>query len=343
MKTTLKSAFAALRRGRQNLLAAALVGVVVFTSSNARAQDPLPSWNDGATKKAIVDFVAKVTKPGSPDFVPPAERVATFDNDGTLWAEQPMYFQALFTFDRVKALAPQHPDWKTNEPYASVLKGDMKGALAGGLDGLVKMVMATHAGMTSEEFTKIASDWLATAKHPKSGKLYTEMVYQPMIELMAYLRANGFKTYIISAGGVEFMRPWAERVYGIPQEQVFGSVIKTKYEVRNGKPVLVRLPELHFVDNQGGKPVGINEYIGRRPLLAVGNSDDDFEMLEWTTAGSGARLALYVHHTDADREWAYDRDSHIGKLAKGLDESAKRGWTVISMKDDWKKIFAFEK
>jgi hypothetical protein len=324
-------------KARTLLLFSALV--LAVSSIAARAPEPLPSWNDTAPKEAIIAFVEKVTKEGSADFVPAPERIATFDNDGTLWAEQPMYFQALFTFDRVRVLAPRHPEWKTREPFASVLKGDMKGALAGGLNGLIEMAMATHAGMTTDEFNQVVRDWLATAKHPTTGRLYTEMVYQPMIELMAYLRANGFKTYIISAGGVEFMRAWASPVYGIPLEQIFGSVIKTQYEVRDGKPALVRLPELHFVDNQGGKPVGINEYIGRRPLLAVGNSDDDFEMLEWTTAVKGLRMALYVHHTDAEREWAYDRDSHIGRLAKGLDEAAKRGWTVIDMKADWKVVF----
>jgi len=325
-----------------SLLAAALVCALAFTTAISRA-DPLPSWNEGPAKKSIVEFVTKVTKPGSPDFVPAPERIATFDNDGTLWAEQPMYFQLIFTLDRVKALAPQHPEWKTKEPFASVLKGDLKDALAGGDKELIEMAMATHAGMTAEEFNKMAGDWLATARHPKTGRLYTDMVYPPMIELMAYLRANGFKTYIISAGGVEFMRVWATQVYGIPVEQVFGSVIKTKYEVRDGKPVLVRLPELHFVDNQGGKPVGIHEYIGRRPLLAVGNSDDDFEMLEWTTAGSGVRMGIYIHHTDAEREWAYDRESHIGKLNKGLDEAPSKGWTVVNMKNDWNTIFPAEK
>ncbi len=306
------------------------------------AQDPLPSWNDTAPKQAIVALVEKVTKQGAPDFVQPAERIAVFDNDGTLWAEQPMYFQAFFIFDRIKALTPQHPEWKEQEPFASVLKGDVKGALAGGEKALLEMAMATHAGMTTEEFEKIVSDWITTAKHPKTGKLYTEMVYQPMLEVLHYLRANGFKTFIVSGGGIEFMRPWAGRVYGIPPEQVVGSSIKTKYEVREGQPVMVRLPELNFIDDKEGKPVGIQQHIGRRPIMAFGNSDGDFQMLQWTAAGAGPRFCLYVHHTDATREWAYDRESHIGKLDKGLDEAPKRGWSVVSMKDDWKFVFPFE-
>lgn len=307
------------------------------------AADQLPSWNNTAPKKAIVAFVQKVTKPGSSDFVPLAERIATFDNDGCLWAEQPMYFQAFFLFDRIKALAPQHPEWKTKEPFASVLKGDVKAALAGGEHALLEMAMATHAGMTTEEFEKIVTDWITTAKHPVTKRLYTEMVYQPMLELLDYLRANGFKTFIVSGGGIEFMRPWTERVYGIPPEQVVGSSIKTKFEMRDGKPVLMRLPELNFIDDKAGKPIGINQHIGRRPIAAFGNSDGDLQMLQWTAAGKGPRFCLYVHHTDAEREWAYDRESHIGKLDKGLDEAKANGWTVVSMKDDWKAIFPVEK
>ena len=322
-----------------NLLCAALVGALVFTTTLARAADPLPSWNDGKAKQSIVAFVEKVTTEGSADFVPVAERIATFDNDGTLWSEQPMYFQAFFVFDRIKQLAPQHPEWKDKEPFASALKGDVKAALAGGEKALVELVMATHAGMTTEEFEKVVTDWVTTAKHPKTGRLFTEMVYQPMLELLAYLRANGFKTFIVSGGGIEFMRPWAERVYGIPPEQVIGSSIKTKYELRDGKPVLVRLPELNFIDDKAGKPVGINQHIGHRPIAAFGNSDGDFQMLEWTTSGKAPRFGLIVHHTDAEREWAYDRDSHFGKLEKGLDEAKAKGWTVVSMKDDWNKIY----
>jgi hypothetical protein len=317
-----------------------LIGLALL-STVAHAQDPLPSWNDGKAKQTIVAFVAKVTKEGAPDFVPPAERIATFDNDGTLWAEQPMYFQLLFALDRVKVLAPQHPEWQDKEPFASLLKGDVKGALAGGERALAEILMATHAGMSTEEFAKIVQDWVATAKHPVTKRSYTEMVYQPMLEVLAYLRANGFKTFIVSAGGIEFMSPWAEKVYGVPPEQVVGSSIKTRFEWRDGQPVLMRLPELNFIDEKAGKPVGINEHIGRRPIAAFGNSDGDLEMLQWTTAGKGARLALLVHHTDAEREWAYDRTSAIGRLDKALDETQARGWTVVSMKDAWKRIFPF--
>ena len=318
---------------KTNLLLSALLCASTF------AADPLPSWNEGAAKQSITTFVEKVTKVGTPDFVPVAARIATFDNDGCLWAEQPMYFQAFFIFDRIKALAPQHPEWKDKEPFASVLKGDVKTALAGGEHALIEMAMATHAGMTTEEFEKIVLDWLATAKHPVTKRPYTEMVYQPMLEVLTYLRANGFKTFIVSGGGIEFMRPWTEKVYGIPPEQVIGSSIKTKFEMRDGKPVLMRLPELNFIDDKEGKPVGINQHIGRRPIAAFGNSDGDLQMLQYTAAGSGPRFCLYVHHTDAAREWAYDRASPIGKLDKGLDEAAAKGWTVVSMKDDWKAIY----
>jgi len=265
-----------------------------------------------------------------------------FDNDGTLWAEQPMYFQFLFALDRVKALAPQHPEWKETEPFASLIKGDVKGALAGGEPAIVKILMTTHAGMTTEEFEKIVNDWITTARHPKTGRLYTEMVYQPMLELLVYLRTNGFKTFIVSGGGIEFMRAWAQKVYGIPPEQIVGSSIKTKFEMRDGRPVLVRLPELNFNDDKDGKPVGIQMHIGRRPLAAFGNSDGDLQMLEWTTAGSGARFALIVHHTDAEREWAYDRTSFIGRLDKAWDEARTKNWTVVDMKQDWKRVFPFE-
>jgi phosphoserine phosphatase len=307
------------------------------------AQDPLPSWNDTGPKKAIVDFVGKVTKEGSPDFVPPAERIATFDNDGCLWAEQPMYFQLAFALDRVKALAPQHPEWKTQEPFQSLLAGDPKTALAGGEKAILQVVMATHAGTTTDEFAQAVQDWAKTARHPKTGRAYTEMVYQPMLELLAYLRQNGFKTFIVSGGGIEFMRAWAEGVYGIPPEQTVGSVISTKFEMRPTGPVLLREPKADFVDDGPGKPVGINRHIGRRPILAFGNSDGDLQMLQWTAAGSGARFMGLVHHTDAAREWAYDRASHIGKLDKALDEATARGWTVVDMKADWKRVFPFEK
>lgn len=317
----------------------ALIVLALFSVSVASAHGPLPSWNDTDTKKAIIEFVEKVTSKESPDFVTPSERIATFDNDGTLWAEQPLYFQVIFMVDRIKQLAPQHPEWKGEEPFASVLKGDLKGALAGGMKAVAAMAMATHANMTTEEFSQVVHQWISTAKHPQKGRLYTEMVYQPMLELLDYLRSNGFKTFIVSGGGIEFMRPWAERVYGIPPEQVVGSSIRTKYEMQDGKPVLMRLPEVNFIDDKAGKPVGINQHIGRRPILAFGNSDGDFEMLEWTTAGAGPRLGLIVHHTDGKREWAYDRGSHIGGLDRGLDEAAERGWVVVNMKDDWKQIF----
>jgi hypothetical protein len=327
---------------RTNLIPlAALAGVAMALA--AGAADPLSSWNDGPAKNSVVQFVAKVTGAGSPDLVPPAERIAVFDNDGTLWAEQPMYFQAFFVFDRVKALARQHPEWKTQEPFASLLKGDLKAALAGGERAAGQLLMATHAGMTSEEFERSVRDWIATAKHPKTGRLLTQMIYQPMLELLEYLRASGFKTFIVTGGGIEFVRPWSEQVYGIPPEQVIGSSIKTKFELRDGKPVLVRLPEMSFVDDGPGKPVGIQMHIGRRPLAAFGNSDGDLQMLQWTATGSGPRFCLYIHHTDADREWAYDRTSSVGRLDQGLDEATAKGWTVVDMKTDWKHVFASEK
>jgi len=299
----------------------------------------LPSWQDAEARRAIVGFVQTVTDPTSSDYVPPAERVAVFDNDGTLWSEQPAYFQLLFALDRVRALAPQHPEWKTTQPFKAALEGDMAALAAGGEHALLELVMATHAGNTTEEFRAIVRQWLSTARHPKLGRPYTELVYQPMLELLGYLRANGFKTFIVSGGGIEFVRAFAEDVYGIPPEQVVGSSIKTKYEVRGGQPVLLRLPELNFIDDKAGKPVGINQHIGRRPILAFGNSDGDFEMLEWTTSGAGPRLGLLVHHDDAGREFAYDRDSSVGRLNRGLDESAARGWIVVSMKDDWRHIY----
>ncbi len=329
---------------KRTLLTTLTLGFVLASVGLATAQtsDPLSSWNDGKAKQSIIEFVAKVATRGSSDFVSPAERIAVFDNDGTLWSEQPMYFQIFFAIDRVKTLAPKHPEWKDKEPFASLLKGDVKGALAGGEHTILEIIMATHAGMTTAEFEKIVKDWIATAKHPTTKGPYTEMVYQPMLELLAYLRANGFKTFIVSGGGIEFMRPWTEKVYGIPPEQVIGSSIKTKFEIHDGKPVLVRLPELNFFDDKEGKPVGINQHIGRRPIAAFGNSDGDLQMLQWTTAGQGPRFALYVHHTDAEREWAYDRKSSIGRLDKGLDEAQEKGWTVVDMKQDWKVIYPLE-
>jgi phosphoserine phosphatase len=311
----------------------------VLLLSQAYGADPLPSWNATGTKHAIVQFVEKVTRKESAEFVPRSERIATFDNDGTLWAEQPSYFQLFFVIDRVKAALPAHPEWKTQEPFASLLKGDMKAVAASGEKGLAQLLAATHAGMTTDEFETSVSQWIAGARHPTTGKPFTSMVYQPMLELLAYLRANGFKTFIVSGGGIEFMRPWAEKVYGIPAEQVIGSSGGLKYESRDGKPVIVKLPELVLNDDKENKPVAIQRHIGRRPIAAFGNSDGDLQMLEWTCSGAGARLCLYVHHTDAAREWAYDRQSHIGKLDKGLDAAEANHWLVVNMKDDWKKIF----
>jgi len=308
-----------------------------------QADGPLPSWNDGASKKAIIDFVERVTDEESLDFVSPAERIATFDNDGCLWSEQPIYFQLQFAIDRVKQLAHEHPQWKSEQPFQAVLDGDKQTLAKSGMEGLAKLIMATHAGMTTDEFAQTVRDWLKTARHPRFQRPYNELVYQPMLELLAYLRENDFKTYITSGGGVEFMRVFAEEVYGIPPEQVIGSSIKTKFELRDGQPVIVRLAEIDFIDDKEGKPVAINKFIGRRPIAAFGNSDGDLQMLQWTAAGDGPRFCLYVHHTDAQREWAYDRDSHIGKLDQGLNEAKKRGWTVVDMKQDWSVIYPKEK
>jgi phosphoglycolate phosphatase-like HAD superfamily hydrolase len=318
---------------------AAVVAILGHAPAHAQT-DPLPSWNGTAPKAAIVAFVEKVTKEGTPDFVPAPERIAVFDNDGTLWAEQPMYFQLLFALDRVKALAPQHPEWKDKEPFASLLKGDVKGALAGGEHAIAEIVTVTHSGMTTEEFDAIVKDWLGTARHPTTKRPYTEMVYQPMLELLAYLRANGFKTFIASGGGIDFMRPWTEKVYGIPPEQVVGSSGKTEFQFNDGVPTLEKLPQVDFIDDKEGKPIGIQTHIGRRPIAAFGNSDGDLQMLQWTCLGhQGSHFCLYVHHTDAGREWAYDRQSSIGKLDKGLDAAADAGWTVVDMKSDWKTVF----
>lgn len=319
-----------------------LAAACLFAAASVlRAQDatPLPSWNDGAAKRAIVEFVGRVTTEGSSDFVPAAERIAVFDNDGTLWCEQPVYAQVAFVLDAVGQMAASHADWKDKEPFKSILAGNAAAALGGDEHALVELFTATHAGMTTAEFEASVRDWLARAKHPKFGRPYNECVYQPMVEVLAYLRARGFKTFIVSGGGVEFMRVWAEDAYGIPPEQVVGSSGKLRYEVRDGAPVIEKLPELDFMDDGPGKPVGIQRFIGRRPILAFGNSDGDFEMLEWTTTGPGARLGLIVHHTDAEREYAYDRESRVGKLKRGLDEAAERGWVLIDMKTDWKSVF----
>jgi phosphoglycolate phosphatase-like HAD superfamily hydrolase len=311
-----------------------------FNRSAVAQSDPLPSWNDGAAKKSITDFVARVTTQGGADFVPPAERIATFDNDGTLWCEQPMYFQAAFALDRVKAMAPQHPEWKQQQPFRAFLAGDRTALFAQGEKGLLTLIMAAHSGMTTDEFAKSVADWLAEARHPRFNRPYNELIYQPMVELLSYLRANGFKTFIVSGGGVEFMRVWTEKAYGIPPEQVVGSSGVTKFEIAaDGRPVLMKLDKIEFIDDGPGKPVGINRFIGRRPIFAFGNSDGDLQMLQWTTVSSGARFAGIVHHTDDVREYVYDRGSRIGKLDKAWDEAKLRGWTVVDMKKDWKEIF----
>ncbi len=319
------------------------LAIIVATGSVAvaRAQsDPLPSWNDGATKKAITDFVARVTMQGGAEFVPPAERVAVFDNDGTLWCEQPEYFQALFAFDRVRAMAPEHPEWKETEPFKSFLAGDKEALAALGEKALLVLVETAHSGMTADVFAKSVADWLAQARHPRFNRPYNELVYQPMLELLGYLRSTGFKTFIVSGGGVEFMRVWADKAYGIPPEQVVGSSGVVKFEIgADGKPELMKLPKVEFVDDGPGKPVGINRFIGRRPIFAFGNSDGDWQMLQWTSAGSGARFGGIVHHTDAEREYAYDRQSTVGKLDKAWDDARQRGWTVVDMKQDWKTVF----
>jgi len=329
---------------RRNLLVCFLVAGLCASASAQQATDPLPSWNEGAAKKSITDFVARVTTQGSPDFVPVELRIATFDNDGTLWTEQPFYFQLAFAFDRIKALAPQHPEWKTKQPFKALLEHDMKALAASGEKGLLEIVAVTHSGMSVEEFSKLVLEWTATARHPRFNRPYTDLVYQPMLELMTYLRANGFKTFIVSGGGIEFMRPWTEKIYSIPPEQVVGSSGVTKFEIKpDGSALLLKLPKVEFVDDGPGKPVGINRFIGRHPIFTFGNSDGDLQMLQWTAAGKGTRFMGIVHHTDAEREYAYDRHSRIGKLDKALDVGTKRGWTIVSMKTDWKVIYPFEK
>ena len=323
----------------RNAWVLAIAFLLALVVDPAQCAEPLASWNDGPAKARIVGFVQAVTDSSNKDYVPPADRIAVFDNDGTLWSEQPAYFQLLFAIDRVRALAPKYPQWKTQQPFKAVLEGDMKALAASGERGLLTLVMATHAGLTSEQFDAIARNWLATARHPTFKRPYTDLVFKPMLELLEYLRANGFKTYIVSGGGVEFVRAFSERTYGIPPEQVIGSSIRTRYEVRNGRPALVRLPEVDFIDDKAGKPVGIQKFIGKRPIAAFGNSDGDFEMLEWVTSGGGLRLGLLVHHDDADREFAYDRASAVGRLARGLDEGPKRGWSIVSMKRDWATVY----
>ena len=328
----------------RRMLLALLFTISTIGVGRAQSPDPLPSWNDGAVKKSITEFVARVTTQGGADFVPAEQRIATFDNDGTLWCEQPIYFQVAFAFDRIKAMAPRHPEWKTRQPFKAILDEDIKALAASGEKGLLQVMAATHAGMTTDDFSKAVLEWTASARHPRFKRPYTELVYQPMLELLAYLRANGFKTFVVSGGGVEFMRPWMEKVYGIPPEQVVGSSGVVKFQVdAAGKASLLKTPKIEFVDDGPGKPVGINRFIGRRPIFAFGNSDGDLQMLQWTTAGDGARFAGLVHHTDAEREYAYDRPSKIGRLDKALDEATSKGRTVVDMKQDWKAIFPIEK
>jgi phosphoserine phosphatase len=306
---------------------------------NTIATEPLASWNDTPTKAAIVNFVQRVTEKDSPDFIPIDQRIATFDNDGTLWSEQPAYFQTFFIIDRIRSLSAEHPEWETREPFASAIKGDLKAVAACGHQGLLELTMATHAGMTTEQFDQIVKDWIDFAKHPQKGLLLKDMVYQPMLEMLDYLNANGFKTFIVSGGGIDFMRPWTQEVYGIPPEQVIGSSLKTKFEIRDGRSVLVRLPEMNFVNDKAGKPVAIHHHIGRRPVMAFGNSDGDLEMLQWTSDQVLPNLAVIIHHTDAEREYAYDRQSAIGRLDKAMDVAKQKGWPVVDMKLDWNRIY----
>ncbi len=316
-----------------------IASLLFFLAVNAFAQDILPSWNEGPSKQAVLSFIEKTTTPGSADFVPAPERIAVFDNDGTLWSEQPIYVQIAFTFDRVKALAPQRPEWKTKQPFKAVLEDDLKGVLATGQKGLFELIAATHAGVDTDTFRTTVEQWLKTARHPRTGRPYTEMIYQPMLELLAHLEARGYKTYIVSGGGIEFMRPWTEMVYGTPPERVIGSSIKSKFEIVNGIPKIIGLPEVQFIDDGPNKPIGIQERIGRRPVMAFGNSDGDREMLLWTTSGKGPRFGMLIRHTDDIREVAYDRQSHIGRLGKALDMAPETGWVVVDMKKEWKEIF----
>jgi len=320
--------------------AAGALFIIATLTARAQAVDPLPSWNDTASKARVMAFVQAVTESGGKDFVAPTDRIAVFDNDGTLWSEQPMYFQLAFALDRVKAMAPKHSEWKTKQPFKAAIEGDMKTLAAAGEHGLLELVAASHAGLSTDEFAAVVKDWLATARHPKFKRPYAELTFAPMVELLAYLRANGFQTWIVSGGGIEFMRVFAEQAYGVPPQQMVGSSLELKYELRGGKPVLVQQPKVAFIDDKAGKPVGIHKAIGKRPIAAFGNSDGDFQMLEWATSAPGARLGLIVHHDDAEREYAYDRKSSIGKLDRGLDEAGPRGWTVVSMKNDWKQVYA---
>ncbi|MHC1777960.1 MAG: HAD family hydrolase [Lentimicrobium sp.] len=329
------------------LLTLTLMSTTLFSvaqkSLNPGEYDPLPAWSEGSSKNAIIGFVTKTTTEGSGDFIPVADRIACFDNDGTLWSEKPIYFQLAFAIDRVKALSPGHPEWKTTQPFQAVLEDDMNTLMDGGEKAIMQLMMTTHAGMTTTEFDQVVTEWIHTARHPLTKMLYKEMVYQPMLELLDYLRANGYKTFIVSGGGIDFMRPWTQEVYGIPADQVVGSSGKVKFELKDENPVLVKLPEINFIDDKEGKPVAIHQYIGKRPVFTAGNSDGDYAMLQWTSTGSGPRFGMIIHHTDSSREWVYDRKSHIGKLDKGLDDALKYNWLVVDMKADWKKIYPFEK
>jgi hypothetical protein len=320
-----------------------LLSILLTSASLAMAADPLPSWNESPRKQAILAFVDRVTREGSPDFVPVSERIATFDNDGTLWCEHPMYVQGMFVMDRLKVLAPQHPEWKTKPNFRAAIAGDLKQLALVGEKGLAEIVMATHSEMTVDEFLQIVRDWIATARHPRFQRPYTELVYVPMLELLTYLRAHGFSTHIVTGGGIEFVRAWAEPIYGVAPGQIVGSSIGTRFELHEGAPRLLRVPEIDFIDDGPGKPVGINKFIGKVPIAAFGNSDGDLQMLQYTTIGRQVRLGLIVHHTDAVREYAYDRDTHVGRLDKALDQSQERGWIVVDMKSDWRRVFAFEK
>ena len=324
------------------LLLSSLIACTNSPQQKIEKTDPLPSWNTGTTKSSIIDFVEEVTRPESENFVAIEDRIAVFDNDGNLWSEQPLYFQFFFAIDRVKSLAEEYPDWSSQQPYKAVLEDDFETLLSFGTHGILEIVMSTHAGMTTDEFESIVKDWLSTARHPRFDRPFTELVYQPMLELLAYLRQNDFKTFIVSGGGIEFMRPWVEEVYGIPRDQVVGSSIKTEFKMEDGKPVIMRLPEIDFIDDKEGKPIGIHKFIGRKPIICSGNSDGDLAMMQWTASGEGKRFMLYLHHTDSVREWAYDRNSSIGRLDKGLDEANEKGWTVIDMKEDWGVIYPFE-
>ena len=340
----------------KNLFTLLLLGIVLFTvscknenkpvSENSAVEisqiDPLSSWNEGKTKASIINYVNDVTNASSENFVAIPDRIAVFDNDGNLWSEQPAYFQLFFAIDRVKEMAAEHPEWKTQQPFKAVLENDMTELAKQGEHGLIQLVMATHAGVTTEEFDKDVKNWIATAKHPTKNVGFDELVYQPMLELLQYLRANDFKTYVVSGGGVDFMRAFVTEIYGIPEEQIIGSRIKTAFDYNNGNPVIKRLPELDFIDDKEGKPLNIQKIIGKKPVFSSGNSDGDLQMMQWTASNKLKSFMLYVHHTDSIREWAYNRNSHIGKLDKGLDEANEKGWTVIDMKNDWKVIYPFE-